>query len=259
MNRLLLPGPCEATWPSGVFVKICGVTRVDDALACVEAGANFLGLNFHPRSPRSTTLEQAAAIVAALPATVWPVGVFVEHGPAEVAAIAREVGLRWVQLHYDAPPASLAPLEGLTVVPAFRLADDASFARMDAFLAHPYSDPADTNDPGRPYPYRFLLADSLVAGLHGGTGKLIESAALDRLRGDRDHAICLAGGLNPENVAERINRLHPLVPYMVDVASGVESSPGRKDPARVAAFVAAARQAIKTAASGSSETSPAVP
>lgn len=213
--------------PPRPLVKICGLTQVADALACADAGADWLGLNFHPASPRRVGSEVAAEIVAALPPTCAAVGLFVDWPTAEVAGLADRLDLRVVQLHGDEPPEDLLQLSHLTIVRAFRLADQAAIERMDAYLRR-------AGELGR-MPDA-VLVDGHVAGLLGGTGRTIDLSLLDRL--PAVHRLVLAGGLTPENVAERVARARP---WMVDAASGVESSPGRKDPARVAAFIQAAR------------------
>ena len=206
-------------------VKVCGVTTVADALATAAAGADWIGLNFHPGSKRRVGLDEAAAIVAALPPSTEAVGLFVDRPPAEVAEVAARVGLRIVQLHGDEPPEDLLALRHLRVVRAFRLADSGSIAAMQAYLsvAEALGRPPDA-----------VLIDAFVAGQPGGTGRSIADAVLDGL--PPLPRLILAGGLTPENVAERVARVRP---WMVDVAGGVEREPGRKDPARVAAFIRA--------------------
>ena len=213
-----------------VLVKICGLTAVGEALACARAGADRIGLNFHPASPRHVAPDVAAEIVAALPPSCTAVGLFVDRLPAEVAEIARRAGLHTVQLHGNEPPEDLLALRHLTIIRAFRLADPAAVARMQAYLQR-------TADLGRAPDA--VLVDGYVAGQQGGTGQTIDLGVLDHL--PQLPNLILAGGLTPENVAARIARVHP---WMVDVASGVESSPGRKDPALVAAFIRAARGKI---------------
>jgi phosphoribosylanthranilate isomerase len=213
-----------------VRVKICGVTNVEDALAALEAGAASIGLNFHPSSPRFVTMEQAKRIVRVLPRGVSLVGVFVNRETSEVARTAHALDLPVVQLHGDEPPEDLRELrEQFLTIRAFRLADGDSVNRMLAYLRR-----ADEID-GTPYA---TLIDAHVPGIPGGTGKSIGDDILLSLP-NMDHLI-LAGGLTPENVADRVARLRP---WMVDVAGGVESAPGKKDPTKMAAFVKAARGA----------------
>ncbi len=213
------------------LVKICGLTSPEDAVAASEAGADWIGLNFHPPSPRFLDGTRARAILASLATTVEPVGLFVNRRPAEVRAVAEALGLRVVQLHGDEPPEAVAGLAGLRVVRAFRVAEEADLAEVAAF--------AETaRDLG--HPLEAVLLDARVDGKFGGTGRTIPEALLDRLPSwaDRLPRVILAGGLSPINVADRAARARP---WMVDVASGVEVEPGRKAAALVRAFVRAAR------------------
>jgi len=202
-------------------VKICGITRPEDALAAAEAGADAIGLVFAP-SPRRVTPEQAAAILAALPPFVTPVALFVDEPPERIRRIVQPLGIRTVQLHGDESPAVALELRDLCVIKAFRIGAEADLAPLAG------------------YPAAACLLDSQVAGRRGGTGvafdwRLAAQAA-------RHSRIILAGGLRPENVAEAIRLVRP---YGVDTSSGVESEPGRKDSAKVRAFVEAARAALE--------------
>jgi phosphoribosylanthranilate isomerase len=212
---------------SAVLVKICGLTCVEDARICAEMGADWIGLNFHPASPRYVEHGVAADIIAALPDTVAAVGVFVDRPPVEVAEVAERLGLRIVQLHGREPPEDLLRLAHLQVIRAFRLGDPSAWEGVCDYLARAEAlgCPPDS-----------VLVDAHVAGQPGGTGASITDDVLD-CRPPLPRLI-LAGGLTPRNVAERVARVRP---WMVDVASGVESVPGRKDPASVAAFIRAAR------------------
>ena len=214
--------------PSPCLVKVCGLTTVADALATASAGADWIGLNFHPGSKRFVSAPRAEAIVAALPPTTEPVGLFVNRPPAEVAELAARLGLRILQLHGDEPPEDLLALREFRVVRAFRLADAASVEAMAAYLARAEA---------LGCPPEAVLIDAYVAGQPGGTGRAIARDVLDLL--PPLPRLILAGGLTPENVGGRVARVRP---WMVDVAGGVESAPGRKDPERVASFVAAARR-----------------
>jgi phosphoribosylanthranilate isomerase len=214
---------------STVLVKICGLTCVEDAVACAEAGADWIGLNFHPPSVRSVRPKVAAEIVAALPASVSAAGVFVDRPAAEVAERAERLGLGIVQLHGGEPPEDLLALKHLRVIRAFRLGAASDWAVVSDYVAR-------AEALGRPPDA--VLVDAFVAGQPGGTGALIAEAILDHI--PPLPRLILAGGLTPHNVALRVARVRP---WMVDVASGVESSPGRKDRAAVAAFIRAARGA----------------
>lgn len=223
-----MPSPPTDSRP---LVKVCGLTDPAEARACVEAGATWIGLNFHPPSPRFVEEARATEIVAALDAASRAVGLFVNRDPREVRAVARRVGLGAVQLHGDEPPEDLRELGGLFLIRAFRLG---AAGDIDALLG--FLDRADrvgrTPDA--------ILIDAKVEGRFGGTGRTVAGDLLDRLpaRAAGFPPLILAGGLTPENVADRVARCRP---WMVDVAGGVEAAPGRKDPARVAAFVRAAR------------------
>lgn len=216
-----------------VLVKVCGLTEVGNALACVGAGADWIGLNFHPASPRSITVGRGAEIALALRGLAEPIGLFLDRPPGEVADVAARLDLRAVQFHGDESPeyllefAGLVAATGLKVVKAFRLGDAASVDRMVAYLgrAEDFGCPPDA-----------ILVDAHVPGQAGGTGRSIPLEVLEQLPGHP--RLILAGGLHPANVADRVASVRP---WMVDVASGVESSPGVKDVARVVAFVAAAR------------------
>ena len=216
-----------------VRVKICGLTEVDQALACASAGADWIGLNFHPASPRSISVDRGAEIVAALAGLAEPVGLFVNRPIQEVVEVAAKTGLRTIQFHGDESPEYLRELEPITasrnlkIIRAFRLGDAASVDRMIAYL--------DRAEELGCSPYG-ILVDAHVPGQAGGTGRSITREVLDRLL---DHPrLILAGGLDPSNVADRVAIVRP---WMVDIASGVESSPGVKDLGKVAAFVAAVK------------------
>lgn len=199
-----------------VRVKICGITNVDDARAAVDAGAAALGFNFYPQSPRSVTPEVAAEIVAQLPRSVCTVGVFVNEPRERVAAIVSQVGLTAVQFHGDESPEFC---HGWTqkVVKAIRVRDGHAAAIA------------------RRYAVDFILADAYVEGQHGGTGRRIVPILLE---GFERRRLILAGGLTPQNVAEAVRAVRP---FAVDVASGVERAPGKKDVDLMRRFIAHAQ------------------
>jgi phosphoribosylanthranilate isomerase len=211
-------------------VKICGLTCVEDARTCVELGADWIGLNFHRPSPRYVEPAIAAAILAILPRRVTAVGVFVDRPAAEVAEMADRLGLETVQLHGNEPPEDLPALGRLRIIRAFRLGHAGGWGTISDYLAR-------AEALGRAADG--VLIDAYVPGVPGGTGTAIDLSLLE----DRPALprLILAGGLTPRNVAERVAHARP---WMVDVASGVESAPGRKDPALVAAFIRAARGAV---------------
>jgi len=208
-----------------VQVKICGLTRVADAVAAVNAGADLVGLMFYERSPRYIPLTRAVEISRALPLHVLRVGVFVNPQPDEVVQAIQACGLGLLQFHGDESPEFCRQF-GLMTMKAFRVRDAAS---LDA-LPH--------------YATDAWLLDAWSPGAHGGTGERFnwELAIAAKSLG---RPIFLGGGLTPENVAEAVRRVGP---FGVDVSSGVESAPGVKDAARMCAFIAAAKQAAAPAA-----------
>ncbi|MEM8866239.1 MAG: phosphoribosylanthranilate isomerase [Planctomycetota bacterium] len=218
-------------------VKICGVTNPGDALAAVEAGADTIGLNFYPRSKRFVADDVATDIVKGLPADVLKIGVFVNSPADEMLQTARRVGLTAIQLHGDEPATMLAELEGFPVVRARRIGASG--------LAAIASDAAACKQAGRAADA--VLVDAPAPGEYGGAGETFDwnsvvghEAVLGGL------PLILAGGLTPANVAAAIGTVRPAG---VDVASGVESAPGKKDTALMAAFVKNARSAFDSYAS----------
>jgi phosphoribosylanthranilate isomerase len=214
-----------------IRIKICGITNVDDALLAADAGADAIGLNFYPRSPRFIDEEVALAVVGALPAGVMKVGVFVNADAAEVRRIAEDLDLDLVQLHGDEPPEYLAGLADLRVIRAFRVGSAGT---------GPIAEHLDECRRLKCLP-AMILVDAARKGQYGGTGQTVGCGLLASLRGKGWPPLVLAGGLAPENVAEAIRQVRPAA---VDTASGVESAPGRKDPDLVRRFVAAARGAF---------------
>ncbi len=198
-------------------VKMCGITSLEDARMCLEAGADVLGFNFWPQSKRHVPVPRAVEIAAALPASVLRVGVFVRATPEEVRRTVAAVGLAAVQLHGDEDPSEYADA-GVPLWQVLRIG-----------TALPESVSASASE---------LLLDARVEGF-GGSGRSFDwSIAREARRFGLP--LWLAGGLSPLNVTEAVRRV---APTGVDVASGVESSPGVKDPERVRAFVAAVRAA----------------
>jgi phosphoribosylanthranilate isomerase len=213
-------------------IKICGITRVDDALAAAQAGADAIGLNFYPASPRFVSPAQAEAIVAAELPGVVKVGLFVGSDAREVCETFDRLKLDLIQLHGDEPPEYLAHLGGRPVMRAFRLGP-AGLSPVVTYLD-------DCRRLGC-LP-RLVLLDAYTPGVYGGTGEIADWAVAAEYRAmDQVPPLVLAGGLTPQNVTRAIRSVRPAA---VDTASGVESSPGRKDPAAVAAFVRVAREAF---------------
>lgn len=214
-------------------VKICGITTVEDGLRAARAGADAVGLNFFPGSPRFVSREAARGIVAALPGGVARVGVFVNADLSELVKTAGAVGLDMIQLHGDEPPAVVGQLAPRTVIRAFRCRD-AGLAPVRQYLD-------ECRRSGR-LPESVLL-DAYSPEKYGGTGHCLDWPSV---RGAREQLgglpIVLAGGLTAENVGAAITAAHPAA---VDTAGGVESAPGVKDEEKLVAFVAAARAAFQ--------------
>lgn len=202
-----------------VRVKICGITRLEDALAAAEAGADALGFNLWPGSRRHVDPEAAREIVGRLPPFVTPVGVFVNQPPTEVLHLAALARVTVVQLHGDEEPRECAG-HVMPVIKAFRVAG-----------------PADLEEIPRYHRAAAVLLDGKGEGF-GGTGRGFDWALARSVPGGKP--VILAGGLTPENVAEAVRAVRP---WAVDVASGVESAPGVKDRERMARFVRAAKEA----------------
>jgi phosphoribosylanthranilate isomerase len=199
-------------------VKICGITTWEDARLSIDLGASALGFNFYPSSPRSVSPADAWSIIRRLPPFVEAVGVFVNWPAMVVDAMARSLRLGSVQLHGAESPGEVAELvrkrrviKAVQVKRDFRVASLAAYRSADA-----------------------ILLDGFAPGLHGGTGRTLDwKIARSASRYGR---IILAGGLNPQNIAEAIRVARP---FAVDVASAVEARPGRKDPAKLRALFAA--------------------
>ena len=196
---------------SRVLVKICGITCVEDALAAVEAGADALGFNFYPKSPRFTSIEIVARIVQKVPQNTLKVGVFVDASADEIARSVSEAGLDLAQVHGEASGLTVRFWQALAAGPALA-------GRMTASGAEAY------------------LIDSPAGAQRGGTGRSFDWSLVQGLPGK----FVLAGGLGPDNVAEAIRQVRP---WGVDACSRLESAPGRKDAAKVRALVQAVREA----------------
>ena len=201
-------------------IKICGITNAEDAALCVEAGADALGFIFVEGTPRFVTAARAAAIIARLPPFVTPVGIFWDHPVGHVKAVAEECGLGALQLHGDEPPEAIAQ-HRLPVIKTIKLGAEADLDQL-----------------ARYEPAAFHL-DSRARWSEGETRVPI-SWTLARRAVAAGRRVVLAAVLTPENVAEAIGVVGP---YAVDVVSGVEAVPGRKDPDKVRRFVRAARSA----------------
>ncbi len=215
-------------------VKICGITRPDDAVAAVQAGADAIGLNFAPPSPRAIDIPLAREIAGAIGSSAIRVGVFVNHDAAAILECASQTPLDAVQLHGDEPAEMLLALKNMPVVKAFRL-QGGHLTPITKYLEQCRE--------LRRMPAA-VLVDAYSPDARGGTGHAAdwEAAGLYReLALPSLPKLILAGGLNPKNVAMAIGEVRP---HGVDTASGVEISPGIKDAQRTAEFISAARRAL---------------
>jgi phosphoribosylanthranilate isomerase len=220
-------------------IKICGITNVDDARSAVEAGADILGFILYRKSPRYVGPEQIRDIVAAIceassvERRITTVGVFVNETPAQILEVLDTAGLDLAQLSGDEPPDSLQALSGR----AFKAVRRA--AGIEAFVpaGHWTSETAESSPVLRPD----VLLDADHTSLYGGSGVRADESLAATLA--QQYRLLLAGGLTPENVAGAIRKVKP---WGVDVASGVEARPGRKDHDKVRAFIDAVRGALQT-------------
>ena len=202
-----------------VRVKVCGITRVEDALAAVRAGVDALGFVFHPSSPRYITPEKAEEIIRTLPPFVVAVGVFVNLSRAEVKKIAAKSGIQVIQLHGNEDPEQCVGYNR-PVIKAFRFS---ASERLPEFAEYQVSG---------------LLIDSASRGRWGGTGVPLDwehlSRCLDSSGESIRHRLLIAGGLDPQNVGEALRLVKP---FAVDVSSGVESEPGKKSKKMIKEFM----------------------
>jgi phosphoribosylanthranilate isomerase len=202
-------------------IKVCGITRLEDALLAVELGANALGFNFYRPSPRYVAPETARAIIRRLPPFVTGVGVYANETDMDhVTAVAAEAGVGAIQLHGPQFPEFAGPPAGYTLIRAVAVGEDFKAESLAALQANAF------------------LLDAFHPNLSGGTGTSFD---WELAREANNYGtIILAGGLNPGNVGRAIREVRP---YAVDVASGVESAPGQKDPALLRALFAAVQEA----------------
>ena len=199
------------------LVKICGITNTDDALAAVEAGADALGFNFYPRSPRYISPAIAREISDHLPASVLRVGVFVSEELQSLSRVVSDASLTAVQLHGDETPEYCDQLKTTFVIKVFGARDDLDLTayKVDA-----------------------IMLDTKDELLHGGTGRVFDWSIAQRANNSVPK-LFLAGGLSPENVAAAIATVRP---YAVDACSSLETTPGKKNHERMRAFINAVRQ-----------------
>jgi len=201
-----------------VKVKICGITNTDDAQAAIAAGADLLGFVFYDQSPRAVSIGQAAAIARIIPPWVVRVGLFVDASPELVSEARNACGLQLLQFHGNETPAYCRQFVAMSMK-AFRVKDAETIRGLPEF-------PTDA-----------WLLDAFVPGQLGGTGHSFNwDLAVEAVKLGKP--VFLAGGLTPGNVAEAVAKVRP---YGVDVSSGVESAPGKKDHAKVSAFIQAAK------------------
>ena len=197
-----------------IKIKICGITNLEDALLAAGLGANALGFIFYAKSPRHVAPETTREIIAQLPPFVASVGVFVDEAAAVVQEVAAKVGLDWVQLHGQESPDYCRNL-GHKLIKGFRIQDEDSLRRLADYQGAAQA----------------LLLDTYKKGQVGGTGEIFDWHLARRAK--KFGHIILAGGLTSENVAQAIATAGPAA---VDVASGTEAAPGKKDPAKLRAF-----------------------
>jgi phosphoribosylanthranilate isomerase len=225
------------------WVKICGITNLEDALTAVGTGADALGFVFYEKSPRRVDPEVAAEIAARLPLRLEKVGVFVNQSFEHMERVAREVGLTGIQLHVEGPllrgkkQQKMKPAERIKryiALPVRHFFDEEG--RLDSFALSVREDEADRR-------VSAFFLDSGTPEQMGGTGRAFnwqKAVPVAEVVKQSGFSLVVAGGLTPANVTEAIRILKP---WGVDVSSGVESTPGKKDPKKVQAFVAAVRQA----------------
>lgn len=204
-------------------VKVCGITSYEDAVFALDEGVDALGFNFYPRSPRYIKPAEARAIACRLPPFTATVGLFVNVGsPGELAETARCAGVRILQLHGDESPEYCRQLSGWVLIKAVRIG------------------PGFVQDPLAGYPVQAFLLDAKDDALFGGTGKTFDWSVAEGIK--RLRPVILAGGLHAGNVGGAIRAVQP---YGVDVCSGVESEPGRKDPAKLREFMNEVRNVLQ--------------
>jgi phosphoribosylanthranilate isomerase len=202
-----------------LWLKICGITSVEDALDAVEAGADAIGVNFVPTSKRFVDVPVGRAVRDAVGERALVVGVVADRSSAELEELRRQTGIAWLQLHGNETPDYCSLIQRVKVIKAFRV--DSSF-RVESL---------------RSYGSTMFLLDSGSGGQFGGTGKVFD---WNQAYGANAFGwIVLAGGLTSVNVGEAVSRLHP---FGVDVSSGVESSPGKKDYEKMRRFIETVRK-----------------
>jgi phosphoribosylanthranilate isomerase len=200
---------------SRVRVKICGVRNLEEAMAAVEAGADALGFNFWPKSPRYVSPTDARSVIKQVSPLIASIGVFVNEPSQRIIEIANATGLSAVQLHGDETPEFCAAFASIKLIKAFRVGSDFDCASIKEF------------------PVEMVLLDTGAKGSYGGTGKVFDWRVA--VEAKKYAPVMLAGGLKIENVAEAISTVTPAA---IDVCSGIEAAPGRKDLAKLRDFMA---------------------
>jgi phosphoribosylanthranilate isomerase len=210
-----------------VRVKICGVRNLEEALAAVEAGADALGFNFWPKSPRYVSPDDARSVIKQISPLVASIGVFVNEQHQRITEIAKAAGLTAVQLHGDETPEFCAAFASTKLIKAFRVGSDFDCASI------------------REFPVGMVLLDTGAKGSYGGTGKIFDWRVA--VEAKKYAPVMLAGGLRIENVAEAISTVAPAA---IDVCSGIEAEPGRKDLNKLRDFMAEVARANAMAGTG---------
>ena len=200
-------------------IKICGITNLEDASFAVECGADALGFNFYPKSPRYGAPESAKEIIEKIPDGITKVGVFVNHDALEVKKIVDYCGLDLVQLHGDESPEYCRQLPSSLLIKAFSPRGEGDLRTLSS------------------YPVKAILVDAYDPVRYGGTGKRSDWRLAVKVK--ETHPLIIAGGLNADNIREVIEIVSP---HAVDINSGAESSPGRKDPEKVRKIVEIVRR-----------------
>jgi phosphoribosylanthranilate isomerase len=199
----------KATSMISVKIKICGITSVDDAKLAIDLGADLLGFNLFPQSPRCVTFDQAEDIICQLPTFMDTVAVFVNPNPTEMKRFVEKGFFNWIQLHGDETPEFCRSLSWMNarIIKAIRVQSAEDIQKADAF------------------PVDAILFDAFDKHLYGGTGKTFDWSLIKHLY----RRVFLAGGITPENIIQALD----LGVYCVDVCSGIESQPGKKDPQKM--------------------------
>lgn len=202
-------------------IKICGITNATDAQLAAKFGADALGFNFYAESPRYISPERARAIIASLPPFICPVGIFVDEPPETIQMVCESCGIYTVQLHGNEPPETVGKLRAFQVIKAIRVQSERDLNQL------------------RRYDVDGFVLDTYMPNMKGGTGVKFNWELAKSVT--HTYPVILAGGLTPENVQDAIRTVRP---YGVDVCTGVESKPGKKDRERLKKFILLAREAF---------------